>query len=213
MEWPSQNVARGGILHPAKAKFSPEKKEFLNLLIDESKMAITQRKRTEYDLRSYDPLPLPTKRFYGVRSRVPKVLIRPGSSKKRSLDVIAKSGVLEREQFVPKPIVDREAEKEKLRDTMAFGRKPEPHMKKKDVAQAKATKRNDKFNAGIRFEELMREIKDREDFLEEMTRLGQKKKYETLIDLQIQEKMREMNSLDLTSPIICTPLSTNRSSV
>lgn len=30
MEWPSKNVPRGGILHPAKASYSPETHQLLN---------------------------------------------------------------------------------------------------------------------------------------------------------------------------------------
>lgn len=42
----------------------------------------------------------------------------------------------------------------------------------------------------------MQEIKERKDWLQEMENLGEGNKYRTIIEQQIQEKVREMNHLD-----------------
>lgn len=44
---------------------------------------------------------------------------------------------------------------------------------------------------------VMREIKDREEWLREMEELGQGEKYKLIITQQIQSKVREMESLKL----------------
>lgn len=50
-------------------------------------------------------------------------IIRPGTSKRRSIDSILKSGAYEREKFKPRARIDREAEKKRLQNFMAFGDK------------------------------------------------------------------------------------------
>lgn len=101
----------------------------LPVLMDETKMATAQRKKNEYNLRDYDSVPTTKRR---TKRRVPKVTIRPGSSKRRSYDSIVQSGALEREPFVPKPLVNREVEKKRLQDSMTYGKDgpPKPVVKK-----------------------------------------------------------------------------------
>ncbi|XP_044759581.1 UPF0193 protein EVG1 homolog [Coccinella septempunctata] len=189
MEWPSKNVPRGGILHPQRVRFNPETKNYLKILMDESKMAMAQRKKSEYNLRDYESTPT-TRR--STKKRLPKVTIRPGSSKRRSYDSIIKSGALEREAFVPKPLINREVEKRRLQDSMTYGQNgpPKPVVKK-------PVKKPEKFKPLNRFDQLVQEIREREDWIAEMAQLGQDKKYKEIIDLQIQERIREMNRLDL----------------
>ncbi|XP_045476428.1 UPF0193 protein EVG1 homolog [Harmonia axyridis] len=205
MEWPSKNVPRGGMLHPHRVRFNPETKNYLKILTDESKMAIAQRKKSEYNLRDYESTPTPRRK---TKKRFPKVVIRPGSSKRRSYDSIVQSGVLQREPFVPKPIVNREAEKKRLQDSMTYGKEgpPKPVVKK-------PAKKPEKFRPLNRFDQLVQEIRDREDWIAEMAQLGQDKKYKEIIDLQIQERIREMNKLDLDGDDSQTPATTVRTSV
>ncbi|KAJ8951564.1 hypothetical protein NQ318_020440 [Aromia moschata] len=81
----------------------------LGLLMDESKLSMTQRKKFNYFLRNGEPLP-PIRNSSSVRrnSRIPEVTIRPGSSKRRTRDTIVQSGVYERDRFQPMhPKIDR----------------------------------------------------------------------------------------------------------
>lgn len=105
--------------------------------MDESKMSMMQRNKLNYYLRNGEPLP-PVRRISNSKSNVPPVIIRPGSSKRRSRDTIIKSGVYEREKYFPlHPKVDREKEKEKLQDKMAYN-------KSVQVTKAKVFKKKDK---------------------------------------------------------------------
>lgn len=82
-------------------------------------MSMRQRKKIDYYLRNGEPLPV---RKPVERQIVPKVTIRPCSaSRKRSQDTIIKSGAYKREEFVPfYPRIDREKEKQRLQDRMAY---------------------------------------------------------------------------------------------
>lgn len=80
-----------------------------------------QRNKINYYLRNGEPLPSLSKMTSRNNPRIPEVTIRPGSSKRRSRQSIIESGVYEREKFHPiVPIVDREKEKEKLQNKMAY---------------------------------------------------------------------------------------------
>lgn len=53
-----------------------------------------------------------------------------------------------------------------------------------------------RINRNLNFS-VVQEIREREDWIVDMAHLGQDKKYREIIDLQIQERIREMNRLDL----------------
>lgn len=106
--------------------------------MDESKMSMMQRNKINYYLRNGEPLPPVRKVSSNSKSNIPRVTIRPVSSKRRSRDTIIKSGVYEREKYYPlHPKVDREKEKEKLQDKMAYN-------KEIRVVKAKVFKGKDK---------------------------------------------------------------------
>ncbi|XP_017770947.1 PREDICTED: UPF0193 protein EVG1 homolog [Nicrophorus vespilloides] len=195
MEWPSKNVAKGGVFQHAKVNYSPETTRFLQTLINESKMTTMQRNRINYSLRSGEPLPSLAvgERKGGSRNREPKVYIRPGSSKRRSLDSILKSGAYSREQFTPTvPRVDREKAKEELQQRMAFGRKGKP-----PIVEARKQKREEPKEMN-RFDEIKQEIKEREEWLKEMEALGEGDKYRLVINQQIQDRIREMRRMKIS---------------
>ncbi|XP_063904603.1 UPF0193 protein EVG1 homolog [Zophobas morio] len=196
MEWPSKNISHGGILHPAKTTYSPETHQLLRVLMEESKMSMQQRKKMNYYLRNGEPLPLPTSRSSGQvssRKKLPLVVIRPGSSKRRSRDMILKSGAYEREKYIPRePPVDREKEKSKLQNKMAFGKEVKPKSKPK--IEKMVEKNEVEVN---RFDELVNEIKEREEWLRQMEKLGEGKKHQFVIQQQIQARIREMQQLKL----------------
>lgn len=105
--------------------------------------------RKNYDLRSGQPT------FSGSdRRRRPKILIRPCSPKRRSLNTIINSGAYAREKFVPDhPKVDREAAKQQLQDLMAYGRElkasPRELKKKEKIKQ----KRDEEDKGSNRFDQ------------------------------------------------------------
>ncbi|CAH1100455.1 unnamed protein product [Psylliodes chrysocephalus] len=199
MDWFSHNVPQGGMMQTAKNTYNPDTAKYLKLLIDESKMTSMLRKKDNYILRNNEPLPSlsePPSRT----ARYP-VTIRPGSSKKRSMDTIIKSGVYEREQFKPiHPLVDREKEKEKLQNKMAFN--SDVKVKKDKALEKKVSKEiRVEYN---RFDQLMQEIKERENWLKEMERLGEADKYRQVIENQIQEKVRELDRMKTCNDMVET---------
>ncbi|KAJ8923380.1 hypothetical protein NQ315_001938 [Exocentrus adspersus] len=193
MEWPSRNVVHGGVLHAAKASYSPETHKFIKLLMEESNLTTMQRNKVNYYLRNGEPLPSIRSSSSRHKSNLPPVTIRPGSSKRRSRETIINSGVYEREKFYPlHPRVDREKEKEKLQEKMAYN-------KEIKITKAKIHKKKDKegYVDMNRFDQLVEEIREREDWLKEMEELGLGNKYRLIITQQIQAKLREMESLKL----------------
>ncbi|KAF2898120.1 hypothetical protein ILUMI_08062 [Ignelater luminosus] len=195
MEWPSERVAPGGIFQPAKVNYSPETRDFLKELINESKLTIQQRQKVNYSLRSGEPLPPlhNNNKKSGNSSRYPTVTVRPGTSKKRSQYTIIKSGAYEREKFVPQhPKVDREKAKKHLQDYMAFGKDVAPTPRRMRRTKPKKEELEPQEN---RFDQLLREIKEREEWYKHMVELGEGPKYKIIIDQQIQAKLREMERL------------------
>ncbi|XP_074030592.1 UPF0193 protein EVG1 homolog [Leptinotarsa decemlineata] len=191
MEWPSKNVPRGGFMHAAKSSYSPDTHKFLKLLMEESKLSMMQRKKFNYCLRNGEPLP-PISHTSRSRVNIPEVTIRPGSSKRRTRETIVQSGAYEREEFRPHhPVVDREKEKERLQNKMAYNE--EIKVRKPKIFQ-KLVSKEDKEEIN-RFDQIVQEIKEREEWLKEMEALGQGNKYRQIIELQIQEKVREMNKM------------------
>ncbi|KAG5870869.1 hypothetical protein JTB14_020683 [Gonioctena quinquepunctata] len=139
MEWPSKNIPSGGILHTAKCSYSPETHRYLKLLMDESKLSMMQRKKFNYYLRNGEPLPSLSNHSSRGNFNIPEITIRPGSSKRRTRESIIKSGAYEREEFRPQhPIIDREKEKERLRNKMAFNE--DIKVRKQKIFQKLASK-------------------------------------------------------------------------
>ncbi|KAL1494217.1 hypothetical protein ABEB36_009847 [Hypothenemus hampei] len=194
MEWPSKNIPQGGILHPPRAQYNPETHKFLNLLMEECKLSMAQRKKLNYHLRNGEPLPCSHK-VYNRNSKLPPVTIRPGSSKRRSRSDIISSGAYERELFRPNyPVVDREREKEKLANKMAYN-------KDIKVTKERVLKKFEQEPVKVelnRFDQLLEEINERKQWLKEMEDLGHSEKYRLIIEQQIQNKMREMQNLTTT---------------
>lgn len=109
--------------------------------MEETKMTTIQRNKLNYFLRNGEPLPSPNSAGSINSKRKPKILIRPGSSKRRTREDIVKSGAYEREKFVPEhPKVDREEQKKRLQDILANGKDTDP----KKVPQKSKPKNNRK---------------------------------------------------------------------
>lgn len=114
------------------------------VLMDESRLNNTIRQKINYALRDGDPLP----NLHSSRSdrgrrieRQPPVLLRPGSSRRRTYSEIISSGAYERDKFVPdRTKEDREVLKSRLQNIMANGKE----SLKKPVGHKKETKSKDK---------------------------------------------------------------------
>ncbi|KRT78199.1 hypothetical protein AMK59_6937, partial [Oryctes borbonicus] len=160
--------------------------------MDESVLNNTLRKKINYALRTGDPLPSihSDRGDYRQRVQQPPLIIRPGSSKRRTRTDIVNSGAYEREKFVPDHSKeDREVLKARLQNIMADGREPLRKPVKKQLPKSHEKPQMNKFD------EIIQEIKDRQEWLEEMESLGEGHKHREVINLQIQAKLRELEKL------------------
>uniref|UniRef100_A0A2K6B4F8 Chromosome 22 open reading frame 23 n=1 Tax=Macaca nemestrina TaxID=9545 RepID=A0A2K6B4F8_MACNE len=94
-----------------------------------------------------------------------------------------------REQF--KPPRDLEKEKQRLQNIFAMGKDPEERKRKAPPARQEAPAPEQD-----RFEELVKEIQERKEFLTDMEALGQGKQYRGIILAEISQKLREMEDID-----------------
>uniref|UniRef100_A0A8C5KSL0 RIKEN cDNA 1700088E04 gene n=1 Tax=Jaculus jaculus TaxID=51337 RepID=A0A8C5KSL0_JACJA len=86
---------------------------------------------------------------------------------------------------------DLEKEKRRLQSIFATGKDPEKWGKK-----APPVPQKDPGPELDRFEELVKEIQDRKEFLAAMESLGQDKQYRGIILAEISQKLREMEDID-----------------
>ncbi|CAL1294295.1 unnamed protein product [Larinioides sclopetarius] len=123
---------------------------------------------------------------------LPKLKLPPRPLQRMKWKIID-SGLYEREPYRPNPSKTRPSkEKERLQNLMAFG---------KEFEEVTAVCKKDKdlilqMNSSDIFDEIINEIKERRDFLEEMTQLGLGKKYLPEIQCQISMRLKELEKLD-----------------
>ncbi|CAG9786370.1 unnamed protein product [Diatraea saccharalis] len=86
INWPSKTVPHGGIFHSRIAQTSVNQQEFLKVLLEESKLTIAQRKKSALALREYE-------KKAERRPQISTPLVRPRTSRRRSLSEIRQSGV------------------------------------------------------------------------------------------------------------------------
>uniref|UniRef100_A0A8C8YS09 Chromosome 22 open reading frame 23 n=1 Tax=Prolemur simus TaxID=1328070 RepID=A0A8C8YS09_PROSS len=109
----------------------------------------------------------------------------------RPASVCRANGAYSREQFRPQATRDLEKEKRRLQSILATGKDSEERKRK-----APPVPQEDPAPELDRFEELMKEIQDRRDFLADMEALGQGKQYRGIILAEISQKLREMEDID-----------------
>ncbi|XP_023221276.1 UPF0193 protein EVG1 homolog [Centruroides sculpturatus] len=128
----------------------------------------------------------PIRRF--IRKFVPDSFIKLNScSSKRTKDTIEKLGAYEREMFRPTPSSIKSDEKERLQNIMATG--------KQKIESSIPAKRLEKEDED-KFSEILNEIKEREEFLNEMQQIGMGERYNSLISNQIFQKIDELYRID-----------------
>lgn len=108
----------------------------------------------------------------------------------RTFDDIVQSGAYAQPEFHPKPIKIRpDDEKDRLANLMAYGVDPN-QMPMKNVETPPNKGKID------RFDELLFEIDERREFLRQMTELGKRREYQQMIEQEIGDKIREMETID-----------------
>ncbi|XP_034176387.1 UPF0193 protein EVG1 [Osmia lignaria lignaria] len=188
----------GAFHHPPRAKYSEETKNLIKLLMEESKVSMMKRKSIQEALDRGDSLPLPTdksKQNANKRNTEYRVTM-PSIWKKRTQDVIIQSGAYEREQYRrTSPLRSKEKQKRHLACIMAYGKDmPETPHGPKVLHKARRERRSsDDVNP---IDELVRGIQERMEFLSDMESLGMGKKYRPMIQQEIAQKLRLIESVD-----------------
>ncbi|XP_022831275.1 UPF0193 protein EVG1 homolog [Spodoptera litura] len=197
--WPSKNIPHGGIFHTRVTEPTDSQQQLLRVLLEESKLTIAQRQKSSLRLRD------DKERRENSEVLIQMPVVRPRTSRRRSLSTIRESGVFNVDGYRPlKRGEDREQLKERLANTMAFGndqQQPPPVFIDKKKQQPKLPTANQKWN------ELVTQIRERTEWLAEMEYLGQAGPHRDIIKDQIAERMRALDALGIDSEC-STPKST-----
>ncbi|XP_020292054.1 UPF0193 protein EVG1 homolog [Pseudomyrmex gracilis] len=189
----------GAFHNPPIAKYSEETRNLIKLLMEESKLTMLQRKTIQNAVDNGEPLPLSVER---TRKKDDKIednghLLKSNSAwRRRSQETIISSGAYEREQYRrTTPLLDKDKQKRHLACMMAYGKDmpATPHGPKilhRPRREPQPIETADLLN------DLVQGIRERMDFLRDMESLGMGKKYRTIIQQEIAQKIRLIESLD-----------------
>ncbi|XP_022374731.1 UPF0193 protein EVG1 isoform X2 [Enhydra lutris kenyoni] len=101
------------------------------------------------------------------------------------------NGAYSREPFKPQATRDLDKEKRRLQNIFATGKDSEEWKRKPPPVR-----QEDSAPELDRFEELVKEIQERKEFLAGMEALGQGRQYRGIILTEISQKLREMEDID-----------------
>uniref|UniRef100_A0A384D9S7 Uncharacterized protein n=1 Tax=Ursus maritimus TaxID=29073 RepID=A0A384D9S7_URSMA len=175
---------------PKSATYTPGTCELLRVMMKESKLTNFQQRHIMDAVKRGDTLPLqcsPTSSQRASPSKQPAVAIylppilaaRPHL---RPASLCQANGAYSREPFKPQATRDLEKEKRRLQNIFATGKDSEEWKRKPPpVRQEDSAPKLD------RFEELVKEIQERKEFLAGMEALGQGRQYQGLILAEISQ--------------------------
>lgn len=185
-----------------KCTVSKDTQRLLNVMMAESKLTNFQRKQLNANIQDGKPLPvtcLPTSSDCKPKSlqkshQNPKVmngrhLIHSGKRKKDTIQVMT-----EQNQEVYRPSPGKhisEKDKRALQNKMAYGIEVPDAVK-----QTKQDKYVTQPETTDEFEEILKEINERRQFLTDMEELGRGKEFRTIIETEISQKIHDLEVID-----------------
>ncbi|XP_007939847.1 UPF0193 protein EVG1 [Orycteropus afer afer] len=182
---------------PQTTTYTPRTCELLRVMMKESKLTNFQQRHLMDTMKRGDTLPLQCSPTFSQRLSPPKqsaVICLPSilaaQPHLRPADVCQANGAYTREQFKPQAPRDLEKEKRRLQNIFATGKPEGCKRKVPPVRQEEPAPEPD------RFEELVKEIQERKEFLAAMEALGQGRQYRGIILTEISQKLREMEDID-----------------
>ncbi|XP_020838230.1 UPF0193 protein EVG1 isoform X1 [Phascolarctos cinereus] len=194
-------VAKGtGFWHSPQSNYTPETCQLLKVMMEESKLTNFQQRQLMDSMKRGDALPSrcnPVSSQKPMPKRVNKFCLPPILTPRphlRPAEVCQANKAYARDQFKPRPCRDMEKEKERLQDIFANGK--DGSEKKKIKQSARQAEPLPSDPEPDRFEELVKEVRERQEFLAEMQALGQGKQYRGIILTEISQKLREMEDID-----------------
>ncbi|XP_069087443.1 UPF0193 protein EVG1 isoform X2 [Pleurodeles waltl] len=173
------------------------------MMMQESKLTNFQQRQLRTHLQRGDALPTRCHPTSSNDCQVPQhlsppagenhLLVLPPRPCLRPAESCRAGDAYNRDQYRPQATRDLEKEKRRLQNILATGKDvPEvrrdrrPAPRKEEVAEVELD----------RFDELVNEIQERRQFLDEMEALGQGKKYRSIVETEISQKLREMEIID-----------------
>ncbi|XP_065680903.1 UPF0193 protein EVG1 homolog isoform X1 [Hydra vulgaris] len=194
------NMTRGGAILKKNDSISPQTQELLNVMMEEPKLTMFQKKQLRDSIKEIRPLPTvcgPTSSCKKSQKQIAPVKVRNHSQftsskrKKEIIDLISEKEKVNN-MYIPKTCkVITEEDKELLQNKMAYGKDFKQFKKtaKKTVA-IEPSENVDEFNI------VLQEIEERKNFLKEMEKLGKEKNYLLIIETEISQKIRELELID-----------------
>ncbi|KOC62338.1 UPF0193 protein EVG1 [Habropoda laboriosa] len=188
----------GAFHHPPRAKYSEETKNLIKLLMEESKVSMMKRKSIQEAMNKGESLPLVVEKSKAELNKhdLKYQVTMPTIWKKRTQDMIVKSGAYEREQYRrTSPLRNKEKQKRHLACMMAYG-KDMPETPRGRIIHHQARQISHNSDTTDPIDDLVRGIQERMEFLSDMECLGMDKKYRPIIQQEIAHKLRLIESVD-----------------
>ncbi|KAI1886736.1 hypothetical protein AGOR_G00198880 [Albula goreensis] len=192
----ADTIAGGLWNSPRVPEYSKETQKMLKVMMQESKLTQLQQRRIYSNVKKEGALPvISTSQSPSPKpSTQEKATGLPSRRQKRSAEMCRSGNGYRREMFRPSATRDLEKEKKRLQGLFS-GEKEEP--KRCSPAQDTPNEQGEPEDRD-RFEEVVDEIKDRMDFLDEMSALGRRDHYRNIIHTEISQKIRELELINKT---------------
>ncbi|CAH8596801.1 unnamed protein product [Schistosoma margrebowiei] len=217
-------MSMGGFWNTKKVNYSEETKKVLNALVNESKIANFYRRSISDSVKNGESLStnFENRSKIGRNSlseQKKKSIKRTRRPQRRTRSLIELSGAYDPVPYKPSPITINTGAAEKLRlaHLMTYGEEPTwkslqndqikdgrlEYLGRRILKYPKIDGDNDDYNNKQidtnkdRFEELIDEINERSEFLTQMRKLGRLKEYQTTVETEISQLIREMEQIDL----------------
>ncbi|CAI2731486.1 unnamed protein product [Schistosoma spindalis] len=216
-------MSMGGFWNTKKVNYSEETKKVLNDLVKESKIANFYRRSISDSIKNGESLSI----NFEIKSKIGRTLLSEHKKKpikrikrpqRRTKSLIELSGAYDPVPYNPSPITINTGAAEKLRlaHLMTYGEEPTwkslqndeikdgrlEYLGRRILKYPKIDGDNDYNDKQIktnkdRFEELIDEVNERSEFLTQMRKLGRLKEYQTTVETEISQLIREMEQIDL----------------
>ncbi|CAH8569941.1 unnamed protein product [Schistosoma mattheei] len=217
-------MSMGGFWNTKKVNYSEETKKVLNDLVNESKISNFYRRSISDSVKNGESLSTNFENRSKIGRNLlseqkKKSIKRATRPQRRTRSLIELSGAYDPVPYNPSPITINTGAAEKLRlaHLMTYGEEPTwkslqndqikdgrlEYLGRRILKYPKTDGDNDDYNNKQietnkdRFEELIDEINERSEFLTEMRKLGRLKEYQTTVETEISQLIREMEQIDL----------------
>lgn len=196
----------GNMFGTPKPEVSKETQDLLNLMMKESKLTNFQRRQLNSTIKDGKSLPAscnPTSSQSKQKASpitgpvTPKVLngrhlAMSGKRRKDTIDTMVQDEPKDVYRPLPGKVIT-EKDKRKLQNKMAYGVDiPEVSLSAKNQPLVVDTNQEEIDE----FDTVLNEIEERRQFLKDMESLGQGKKYRTIIQTEISQKIKELEVID-----------------